>query len=171
MCVKVAIPAGAAEGDSSTTTVTAKSVGSPADSGTSTLKTIAAAKDTLLVDEDGNGPDVQSVYATALNANDVSFGTWDLAADPNLPLGYLKAHKNVDLVHREQLSRPDPAVRGELKSFLDGGGNLFMSGQDILDQAAGTTAFVHDYLHITWDGTETQNDKATATVTASPATR
>ena len=30
-----------------------------------------------------------------------------------------------------------------------------MSGQDILDQAAGTTPFVHDYLHITWDGTET----------------
>ena len=24
-----------------------------------------------------------------------------------------------------------------------------MSGQDILDQAAGTTPFVHDYLHIT----------------------
>jgi hypothetical protein len=39
-----------------------------------------------------------------------------------------------------------------------------MSGQDILDQAAGTTAFVHDYLHITWDGTETQNDKATTAV-------
>jgi hypothetical protein len=36
-----------------------------------------------------------------------------------------------------------------------------MSGQDILDQAAGTTAFVHDYLHIDWDGSEVQNDKAT----------
>ena len=49
----------------------------------------------------------------------------------------------------------------ELAAFLDGGGRLFMSGQDILDQAAGTTAFVHDYLHIDWDGTEAQNDKAT----------
>ena len=48
--------------------------------------------------------------------------------------------------------------------FLDNGGRLFMSGQDILDQTAGTTAFVHDYLHITWDGTETQNDKPTAHV-------
>jgi hypothetical protein len=37
-----------------------------------------------------------------------------------------------------------------------------MTGQDILDQAAGTTAFVHDYLHINWDGTEVQNDKDTA---------
>ena len=39
-----------------------------------------------------------------------------------------------------------------------------MAGHDILDQAAGTTAFVHDYLHITWDGTEAQNDKPTAAV-------
>jgi hypothetical protein len=39
-----------------------------------------------------------------------------------------------------------------------------MSGQDILDQAAGTTDFVHDYLHIAWDGSEVQNDKATAAV-------
>ena len=39
-----------------------------------------------------------------------------------------------------------------------------MSGQDILDQAAGTTAFVQDYLHIDWDGTEVQNDKATDAV-------
>ena len=35
-----------------------------------------------------------------------------------------------------------------------------MSGQDILDQAAGTTPFVQNYLHIDWDGTEVQNDKA-----------
>ena len=61
-------------------------------------------------------------------------------------------------------SYPAPITPYEaaLKGFLDNGGRLFMSGQDILDQAAGTTAFVHDYLHITWDGTETQNDKATA---------
>src|SRR5256886_4044097 len=39
-----------------------------------------------------------------------------------------------------------------------------MSGQDILDQAAGTTLFVQNYLHIDWDGSETQNDKETASV-------
>ena len=57
----------------------------------------------------------------------------------------------------------------ELKALLDGGGRLFISGQDMLDQAAGTTAFVRDYLHINWDGTETQNDKPTATITAAAA--
>src|SRR6185503_15843714 len=46
-----------------------------------------------------------------------------------------------------------------------GGGRLFLNGQDLLDQAAGTTDFVHDYLHIDWDGSETQNDKATDHVT------
>ena len=39
-----------------------------------------------------------------------------------------------------------------------------MSGQDILDQEAGTTDFVHNYLHIDWDGSENQNDKATEAV-------
>ena len=62
----------------------------------------------------------------------------------------------------------------ELKSFLDSGGHLFVSGQDILDQAAGTTDFVRNYLHITWDGSETQNDQATEQIHAvagSPASR
>ena len=63
-------------------------------------------------------------------------------------------------------SYPGPITPYEatLKAFLDGGGRLFMAGQDILDQGAGTTDFVHDYLHITWDGSEAQNDKPTAAV-------
>ena len=70
---------------------------------------------------------------------------------------------------------PGPIVPYErdLASFLDGGGHLFLNGQDLLDQAAGTTDFVHDYLHVDWDGSETQNDKATANVTgvaANPVT-
>ena len=59
---------------------------------------------------------------------------------------------------------PITPYESELAAFLDGGGRLLMSGQDILDQAAGTTDFVRDYLHISWDGSETQNDKATAAV-------
>jgi hypothetical protein len=57
--------------------------------------------------------------------------------------------------------------------FLDGGGRLLLSGQDILDQAAGQTDFVYDYLHIDWDGSERQNDQATNAVhgvTGNPVT-
>jgi hypothetical protein len=43
-----------------------------------------------------------------------------------------------------------------------------MSGQDILDQSAGATPFVHDYLHVNWDGSEAQNDKPTSDVHGVP---
>jgi len=42
--------------------------------------------DWLLVDGDGNAPDVQSYYSSALTANTISFSTWDLSADANIPL-------------------------------------------------------------------------------------
>jgi uncharacterized repeat protein (TIGR01451 family) len=166
VCVKVAVPAtGVNEGDMSTSTVTATSVGSPTLSGSSTLTTIAATKDTLLVDNDDNKPDVQSYYSTALTTAGVSFATWDLATSPTLPEGYLLAHKNVFWFTGNRYPGPLLPYESELKAFLDGGGRLFVSGQDLLDQAAGMTPFVHDYLHINWDGSETQNDKATHSVT------
>lgn len=164
VCVKVAVPAGASNGATSTATVTATSVGSPSVSASSTVKTIAVAVDTLLVDEDGNGPDVQSYYTTALTGAGVSFSTWDLAADSNLPTNYVKAFKNVVWFTGNSYPGPITPYEATLKAFLDGGGRLLMSGQDILDQAAGTTSFVLNYLHISWDGSESQNDKATANV-------
>jgi len=170
VCVEVDVPGGAASGDSSTSTVTATSVGNPALSASGTVKTIAVTTDTLLVDDDSfcqagsPCPNMQPVYAAALTAAGVPFTTWDLGADPNLPARFVAAFKNVVWFTANSYPAPISRYEGALKSFLDGGGRLFMSGQDILDQAAGTTAFVHDYLHITWDGSETQNDKATATV-------
>ena len=165
VCVKVAVPAGAVDGSSNTSTITATSVGSPSVSASVNIITIAVTGDTLLVDEDGNAPDVSSFYTAALTAAGVSFDTWDLNAKPNLPIKYLTAFKSV--VWFTGTSYPGPIQPYEtlLKTYLDGGGRLLMSGQDILDQGAGTTAFVHNYLHISWDGSERQNDKLTATVT------
>jgi uncharacterized repeat protein (TIGR01451 family) len=164
VCVKIAVPAGAGNGDTNTATVTATSVTSSGVSASSTLKTIAVAVDTLLVDNDGNGPDVQSYYTAALTTAGVSFSTWDLAADTNLPQQYLLAFKNVVWFTGNTYPGPILPYEARLKAFLDNSGRLLMSGQDLLDQAAGTTAFVHDYLHVTWDGTEAQNDKSTAAV-------
>jgi uncharacterized repeat protein (TIGR01451 family) len=168
VCVRVTVPGNAADGDSSTSTVTATSVGSPTLSQSVSVKTIAVAKDTLLVDEDGGNPNVESYYKAALTANNVDFSYWDLAATPTLPIGFLNAFKNVYWFTGNSYPGPITPYEPELTSFLDGGGHLFMSGQDILDQAAGTTAFVHDYLHITWDGSEVQNDKATDDVHGVP---
>jgi hypothetical protein len=173
VCVRVTVPAAAADGANDTSTIKATSVGDSSVSASVTVKTVAVTKDTLLVDEDGNGPDVQSYYANALKANAIDFSTWDLNANPTLPIGFLNAYKNVYWFTGNSYPAPITAYEGQLKSFLDGGGHLLMSGQDILDQGAGTTAFVHDYLHIDWDGSERQNDQATTAVhgvTANPVT-
>lgn len=164
VCVKVAVPSGASNGATNTGTVTATSVGSPSVSASATLTTIAVSVDTLLVDNDDNAPNVQPYYTAALTSAGVQFSTWDLATDKNLPVNYTKAFKNVVWFTGNSYPGPISPYEATLKAFLDNGGRLFMSGQDILDQGAGTTTFVHDYLHITWDGSEGQNDIATAAV-------
>src|SRR5947208_8508250 len=80
VCVKVDVPGGASDGDTNTATITATSVGDPSVSGSATVKTIAVTKDWLLVDEDGNGPNVQSSYTDALTTavGGSAFSTWDL---------------------------------------------------------------------------------------------
>jgi len=163
VCVNVAVPSGASNGDVNTTSVTATSVGLPSVSGSGTVKTIAVAVDTLLVDNDGNSPTF-SRTTRQLDRRRIAFSTWDLGTDSNIPLNYMKAFKKI--VWFTGNSYPGPILPYEVRlaAFLNNGGRLFISGQDVLDQAAGTTAFVHDYLHIDWDGTEAQNDKSTATV-------
>lgn len=167
ICVSVAIPDGTANATTDTTTVTATSAGDTTVSGSASVTTIAVAAtvDTLLVDNDGNGPDVQSYYADALTAAGRTFDVWDLASNPVLPLNYMKAHPNI--VWFTGNSYPDPIgiYEANLGAYLDGGGHLFMSGQDILDQGAGTAPFVSTYLHVNWDGSETQNDISLASVT------
>ncbi|MEV4313582.1 FixG Ig-like domain-containing protein [Actinocrispum sp. NPDC049592] len=164
VCVKVSVPANAANDSTSDTTLTAKSNGDNTVTGSVTLTTIAVSTDTLVVDEDLGAPNVQQFYLDALAANGTATGYWDLSADPVLPRSYVTAHRNVVWLTGNTYPGPITPYEGVLKAFLDGGGRLFMSGQDILDQAAGTTAFVRDYLHISWDGTERQNDKPTAAV-------
>ncbi len=162
VCVKTTIPSVAT--GTSTATVKATSVSAPSISDSATIKVIAVTRATLLVDNDNQNPDVQPTYAAALTAAGQPFDTWDLDADTALPQTYLNAHSNVVWFTGNSYPAPITPYESRLQSFLSGGGRLLMSGQDILDQAAGTTPFVHDWLHITWDGSEAQNDKPTDAV-------
>src|SRR5205823_1559387 len=162
VCVKVDVPEGASDGDVNTATVKATSVASSSVSASSTIQTIAVTKAWLLVDGDGNIPDVQSYYTTAMNTAGLDYSVWDLATHgKTIPQGYLTAHSYVVWFTGNEYPGPITKFEPELEALLDGGGNLFLSGQDVLDQAAGTTDFVANYLHVTWSGTEAQNDKAT----------
>ncbi|HET7421128.1 MAG TPA: hypothetical protein VFL27_12175 [Candidatus Dormibacteraeota bacterium] len=161
ICVKVSPQSSATDGTSSTSAVTATSAGSSAVSASANITTIAVTVDTLLVDEDGNAPDVNALYDAALNSAGMTHDTWDIDANPTLPVKYVEAFKNV--VWFTGTSYPGPMLPYEktLTAYLSGGGNLMLSGQDILDQGAGTTDFVHNFLHVNWDGSERQNDIAT----------
>jgi predicted alpha-1,2-mannosidase len=164
LCVKVGVPASAANADAGDTTITTTSTTDPSITTTAKLTTIAVAVDTLIVDGDMAGPNVESYYESALTATGVPYSYWDLSADPALPASMLTAHRNVVWFTGNAYPGPITPYEPQLAAFLDGGGRLLMSGQDILDQSAGTTPFVHNYLHVNWDGAETQNDKPTANV-------
>jgi len=138
-------------------------------SASASIKTIAVAVDTLVVDDDSFVPsssknvDVNSFYTAALASNNISFSLWDLGADKNLPPNYVKSFKNVVWFTGNSYPSPIAAYEPELTAFLVGGGRLFMSGQDLLDQAGGLTPFVGTYLHVNWNDA-TMNDKPTANV-------
>ena len=159
VCVKVAIPSnGTGTNDA---TITATSVGNPAASASSHVLTIAVTVDTLYVDQDANNPDTHNYYTTALNDAHVPFIYWDLDADHNITQSFMNSFKNIVWATGTSYPGPIGPYESRLKNFLDGGGRLFLSGEDLLDQAGGQTSFVHDYLHVAWDGTENQNDKGT----------
>jgi uncharacterized repeat protein (TIGR01451 family) len=164
--VKVGVPITATGGLTDTATIKATSSGNPAVSATASIQTIAVTNLALLVDEDGNNPDVDADFIAALKANHISFDKWDLLANATLPVDYLLAHKMVFWYTGTSYPGPILPYESELTTFLNGGGRLFLTGMDILDQSAGTTAFVHDFLHVNWDGTEVQNDVGTTSVTA-----
>jgi uncharacterized repeat protein (TIGR01451 family) len=161
-CLKVSIPSTGTGTD--VATITATSAGNPSASGSATVKTIAITVDTLLVDEDGNSPDTNAFYTTALTTAGVPFLTWDLNADPNLTAAFMESFKNIVWFTGNTFPAPISPYETSLTAYLNNGGHLFISGQDLLDQAAGTTPFVANYLHVTWDGSETQNDKLTKNV-------
>jgi hypothetical protein len=162
VCVKVSIPATGT--GTSASTITATSAGSPTTSASATVNTIAVTTDTLLVKEDGNRPNVLSYYTAALTGTPSML--WDLDANPNISQGFMLSFKHIVWFTGNSYPAPILPYETKLKAFLDGGGNLFISGQDLLDGSAGKSAFVRDYLHVTWDGTEAQNDKATKHVNA-----
>ncbi|HET7338752.1 MAG TPA: hypothetical protein VFK22_04335 [Candidatus Dormibacteraeota bacterium] len=169
VCVKVTPPTTATDGTSSTSIVTAASASST-DNASASITTIAVTVDTLLVDEDSHAndqppsasaPETLPYYDNALTSAGIAHDIWDLDKNPTLPIKYMEAFKNI--VWFTGVSYPGPILPYErsLAAYLDNGGHLMLSGQDLLDQAAGTTDFVHNYLHVTWDGSEAQNDKAT----------
>ncbi|HUX85466.1 MAG TPA: hypothetical protein VMW65_00565 [Chloroflexota bacterium] len=162
-CLQVTVPSTAVSGMSDTVRLTVTSRASPTTTGSATITT-SATYPILLVDGDGNAPDVDSYYQSALTDLHLGFDTWDLLANPTLPLSYMQAHAII--IWYTGSAYPDPVglYEANLATFLDSGGRLFISGEDILDGSAGSAAFFQNYVHLSWNDTN-QNDKGTLYVT------
>ena len=169
VCVRVNIASGAS--GNSVATVKATSSTDATVSATANVKTIGVGpNDALLVDNDDNNPDVQQYYKDALTAANVPFQTWDLKADGStLPQAFLMDFTKV--VWFTGNSYPDPVrrTRTQLTGFLDAGAGLFMSGQDILDQAAGTSSFFWTTCTSTGTAPRRRTTSRQRTFTAWPA--
>ena len=169
LCAQVTVPDAPDAGSRNTATITATSVADNTVTDSGDIVTIPVSSTDLVVDQDGSrpgnaAPDAQGAYVDALTTAGHTPDVWDIAQDGTLTQEYLSAHKNV--YWETGIAYPDPLgpYEDKLQAFLDAGNSLFVSGQDILDQEAGTADFVKNYLHITWDGSPTQNDKPTIDV-------
>ena len=128
--------------------------------------TVALDKPVVLVDEDGatsGANNAQPFYTAALDAAGVQYDVLDLKTT-SLPDGYLNGYKEVYWFTGVSYPTPLSPYEKALTTYLDGGGKLFMDGMDLLDQSGGTSPFAKNYLHVDWDGSEVQNDKATTQV-------
>jgi hypothetical protein len=106
----------------------------------------------LLVDDDEDAPDVSGSYTASLELLGVSYDLWDTEMDGNLTpqalsgypsvFWFTGASRSTTLYFSDELA---------LSSYLDAGGNLFLSSQDYLYDkdlnAFGTTYFhLDDYV-------------------------
>ncbi len=103
----------------------------------------------LLVDDDGDGPDQRAAYTSALDDLGYGYNVWDLGGGQGNPtaddlLGYRHVIWYTGFPFGDTFNAANEAA---VKSYLDEGGNFFLSSQDYLFDF-GITPFGSDYLHI-----------------------
>jgi hypothetical protein len=102
----------------------------------------------LLVDDDQDGPDVREYYTGALDSLGYDYNIWDTGdmgspSDADLA-GYMQVFWFTGYPFSNSFS---PANEGTVSTYLDEGGNFFLSSQDYLYEY-GLTPFGQNYLHI-----------------------
>ena len=135
-----------------------------------TYKVITPDTRVLLVDDDGAAAFETLYFAPALAAANKTYGVWDRSASS------IKASDlaNFDMVVWEcGLSYPtvDAADREALAGYLDGGGRLFITGQEIgwemADTGGDALAWYNTYLHANFVNDDT-NDMTITGVAGDP---
>ena len=103
----------------------------------------------LLVDDDVNKT-YQTYYASALAANGYAYDTWTVYTQGSPTLAKLQQYTIIVWLTGSDYSTTLTSTdQSNLASYLNGGGKLFLSGQDI-GYDIRTDAFFANYLHATY---------------------
>ncbi|MFQ6092861.1 MAG: S8 family serine peptidase [bacterium] len=121
-------------------------------SGADTFSVIIGKMPVLLVDDDDGGNNVEGYYTTIFESLNVLYAVWDHASQGS-PTGFILSNFPI-VVWSCEWAFPslDADDRAAIQDYLDNGGNLFLSGQDIgwdfhEGYAAGFEDFYENYLH------------------------
>ena len=111
---------------------------------------------TLLVDDD-QGEDYQAWYQGALAAVGQEYDLWTVSGSGSPTAADLAAYDRVVwLTGDDSSSTLTNSDQAALATYLDGGGRLFLSGQDI-GYDIGTTTFYAGYLHAAYLADDTNS--------------
>ncbi|TKJ41150.1 hypothetical protein CEE37_05640 [candidate division LCP-89 bacterium B3_LCP] len=101
--------------------------------------------DIMVVGDDGGG-NYTNWYEQDLTALGYSYEMWDVNSQGEIPLATMQGYPVV-IWHTSNQSNPlSSTEQTTIESYLNGGGNLFLTGEDIDEQLTGTT-FYSDVLH------------------------
>jgi subtilisin family serine protease len=112
----------------------------------------------LLVDDDTGDWNMEGFYTGVMDELEVRYGIWDHAHQGAPSTEVLNAFPIVLWMCEWAFPSLDGDDRAALRGYLDNGGNLYLSGQDVgwdLNLNPGTedqTSFYRDYLHAVWGG-------------------
>lgn len=117
-----------------------------------TFQILIGQRPILLVDDDGGGT-YESHWVAALDSNGYAYEVWELQAKGPPPPDSLSQYRIVLWTTADDYGYPgSPSTltstdQANLQAYLDAGGNLFLSSQDLLyDNELNT--FISDYLHV-----------------------
>lgn len=104
----------------------------------------------LLVDDDG-GQTYQAAFEDDMEHESYAFNVWEVFQQGAPTAEYLRNY-NVVIWHTGMLTNPvDQDEQNAIAGYLDNGGKLFMSSENISDQLTGT-AFFSNYFHAQHSG-------------------
>ncbi len=102
----------------------------------------------LLVDDDGNNPDVMSYYTSALDNLGYDYAVWNVSTDGDPASSSLLGYRHIVWFTGYPYSNTfNDSNEAAVGTYLEAGGNFFLSGQDYLYDM-GLTNFARNYLHI-----------------------